>query len=253
MENYQQSLDLIPRQTDNGLIHQRAIDGYINATAMCKSVGKQFGDYARLQSTSEYIKELSSDTGLPDNVLIQVYRGGYQSGTWVHLDIAIHLAQWLSAKFAVQVARWVREWLSRGVQQGHAIPIHIQRYLANRGKIPHTHFSMLNEMNLHLVAPLEQAGYTIPENMVPDISEGRAFCSWLRANRNIEPKNFPKYEHEYPDGRVVQATLYPNEYLADFRYHFNEIWMKEHAVRYFSGRDQKALSYVNTFLLPNSN
>ncbi|WP_069470321.1 hypothetical protein [Candidatus Marithrix sp. Canyon 246] len=29
-----------------------------------------------------------------------------------------------------------------------------------------------------------------------------------RNNRGIEPKTFPTYEHEYPDGRIVDAKLY---------------------------------------------
>ncbi len=81
---------------------------------------------------------------------------------------------------------------------------------------------MLNEITLNLIAPLEEAGYTLPENLVPDASEGRIFCGWLRKHRGVEPKEFPTYDHEYPDGRVYPAKLYPVEFLEDFRKHFRK-------------------------------
>ncbi|OUK65272.1 DNA-binding protein, partial [Enterobacter hormaechei] len=169
---------------------------------------------------------------------------------WVHPDIAINLAQWLSPQFAVQVSRWVREWMS-GERAPAELPIHLKRYMTNRGRVPHTHFSMLNELTFNLVAPLEQAGYTLPEKMVPDISEGRVFSQWLRDNRGIEPKTFPTYNHEYPDGRTFPVRLYPNEYLADFKQHFNEVWLPQYAPKYFAERDQRALTLIEKIMLPD--
>jgi hypothetical protein len=46
---------------------------------------------------------------------------------------------------------------------------------------------MLNELMLNLIAALEQSGYTMPQEILPDISEGRMFCKWLRDNRGVEP------------------------------------------------------------------
>ena len=100
-----------------------------------------------------------------------------------------------------------------------------------------------------MVAPLEEAGYTLPDNMVPDISQGQIFSNWLRKNRGVEPKDFPSYSHEYPDGRVFNARLYPNEYLPDFKAHFNEIWIPNHAPKYFQKRDAKALSLITKIML----
>ena len=131
------------------------------------------------------------------------------------------------------------------------LPIHLKRYMTNRGRVPHTHFSMLNELTFNLVAPLEQAGYTLPEKMVPDISEGRVFSQWLRDNRGIEPKTFPTYNHEYPDGRTFPVRLYPNEYLADFKQHFNEVWLPQYAPKYFAERDQRALTLIEKIMLPD--
>jgi hypothetical protein len=183
----QLELALIPHEVENTLINQRALDGYVNATAMCAAVGKKFNDYSRLQNTIEFVKELSSETGIPAAELIQTVRGGDPSaqGTWVHPDVAINLGQWCSPKFAVAVSQWVREWAT-GNAKPQNMPYHIQRYMANRSEIPSTHFSMLNEMIFALIAPLEIAGYTIPDDMVPDISAGRMFCKWLREEKGID-------------------------------------------------------------------
>lgn len=147
----------------------------------------------------------------------------------------------------------LKEFIYRrtGYKATGALPAHLARYTRNRGKIPYTHFSMLNEITLNLIAPLEEAGYTLPENLVPDISEGKLFCKWLREKKGIEPNNFPMYDHEYPDGRVVQAKLYPVEFLDDFRRHFHEVWLVEKAGKYFGDRDSLALEYVESLRLPS--
>lgn len=247
-----QQMTLIPRMEEGNVIPQRARDGYISATALCQSVGKRWSDYRSLKSTGEFIEELTTQTGLAEDQLIHVVSGGNSAmqGTWIHPYLAINLGQWLSRRFAVKVSQWVVEW-----QQGRAnavMPAHIDRYMQNRSKVPYTHFSMLNELTLNLIAPLEQAGYTLPQELVPDISEGRLFCKWLRDHKGIEPNTFDTYEHSYPDGRNVQAKLYPNELYEDFRRHFNETWLPLHAPRYFAARDKQALTFVRTLLLPST-
>ncbi|QBX71449.1 KilA-N domain-containing protein [Aeromonas hydrophila] len=244
-----EQLALIPRIEEGDIIPQRLADGYISATALCHSVGKRFADYRALKGSQEFIIELSAQTGLVEDQLIHIIRGGdpKSQGTWVHPYLAINLGQWLSARFAVKVSQWVTEWQQGGAKA--VMPAHIDRYIKNRGKIPYDRFSMLNELTLNLIAPLEQAGYTLPETMVPDISEGRMFCKWLRDNRNIEPNDFDTYQHEYPDGRIVPAKLYPIDLYEDFRRHFNEIWLPIQAQKYFGQRDQAALAHVQTLLL----
>jgi len=47
------------------------------------------------------------------------------------------------------------------------------------------------------------------------------------------------------------APAHNNEYLADFKKHFNEVWLPEHAPKYFETRDAKALSLITTIMLPS--
>ena len=87
-------------------------DGYIFATALCKTVGKKTNDWLRLKETKEFIKELENfDAGIPVSKIIEVYKAGNKclQGTWVHPDLGIQLAQWCSSSFSLQVSKWVRE------------------------------------------------------------------------------------------------------------------------------------------------
>src|ERR1700728_4361951 len=220
----QLGLTVINHQVDAHFVPQREQDGFFNASAMCKAAGKRFSEYEKLTVTKEFFTELSQRTGIESDRFVQKLYDGTDLEIWVHPDIAINLGQWCSPKFAVAVSQWVRKWLEgRGKRGG--LPYHLDRYMANKQKIPHTHFSMLNEMVLHLIAPMESQGYELPEALVPDISEGKMFCKWLRDEKQIKTDLLPTYPHKYADGRVVQAKLYPNNLLPDFRKHFHEVWL----------------------------
>ena len=241
---------LIEHDVDGEVIPQRPTDGYINATLLCKKGGKQFGDYYRLGQTKAFLKELSLEKGIPVSILVQVIRGRGDTiaqGTWVHPQVAVNLGQWLSPIFAVQVTKWVFDWME-GRVQGY-MPAHVERFLKNRAKIPYSHFSMLNEIYLYLFAPLEDNGVIPPDNMMPDISTGRMFSDFLR-RKGIDPAQFPTYKHEFADSsRVpVDARLYPNEYLPDFKQYFNETWLPQQAEKYFADRFPKALPFLPRIL-----
>ena len=215
---YQGELPIIQHEVKNDLITQRAIDGYINATAMCQAAGKRLNNYLRSDTTKAFVDALETDTRISATELIQVVRGGNPDlqGTWVHPQVAINLAQWLSPEFAVQVSKWVFEWLSGHASRRERLPDHVRRYLVNWQKIPPTHFSMLDQMVLRLLAPLEDHGYVLPANLMPDISLGRMFSGWLR-DQGYTPGDFPTYEHEFLDRRLtVEALLYPNELITEF-------------------------------------
>lgn len=253
MPTHQYSLSLINHKVENSVIDQRADDGYINATAMCKAVGKFMGDYNRLSTTQAYLNELSSDMGIPASQLVQVLRPGGDGlqGTWVHPQVAIHLAQWLSPKFAVQVSKWVCEWMS-GKGQSKAepnLPYHLRRHMLNVGKVPSsTHFSILQEMTNSLIAPLEAHGYTLPEKLMPDISQGRMFCKFAREELGIDTDALPTYTHEFEGRPSVQAKLYPLEHLGAFREYIGKIWMPQRAAGYFKERDPSALPALDRIL-----
>jgi hypothetical protein len=243
----QQELALIPYSVDGTIIEQRGIDGYINATAMCRAVGKLFNDYARLSSSTAYARELETDTRIPISELIQSVKGGNSDaqGTWVHPKVALHLAQWLSPRFAVQVTNWVYDWMTGRVSpSAHRMPYHLRRYLKNRAGVRDGHFSMLSEMIHAIIAPMEEAGYILPERLLPDISSGKMFSSLLQLELGVDTDAMPSYDHYFEDGRVVRARAYPEEYLPAFRKFMRERWIPEKSISYFRQKDPEALQYL---------
>ena len=116
--------------------------------------------------------------------------------------------------------------------------------MANQRNVPDGHFSVLTEMILALVAPLEAAGYHLPERLWPDISQGKMFANYLRSEMGVDIGSIRTYRHDFEDGRLsVQAKAYPNSYLPIFRSHFLGVWMLQRLVSYFKEKDQKALRF----------
>ena len=182
----QAELALIPHKVENRIVQQRAHDGYINATEMCRASSKKFGHYNENRTTREFLAALSADIGIPISGLVQVVKGGPPDlqGTWVHPQVAIHLAQWLRPEFAVQVTKWVFEWMS-GQLAREAMPEHVRRYAINQHKIPATDFSMLNQMIFRLLGPMELHGYTLPAGLMPDIALGKMFSGGCGSKAKI--------------------------------------------------------------------
>lgn len=237
-------LPLIEHKVETISIDQRANDGYINATAVCQASGKLLGHYLETKATKAFLDELSADIGIPISELVQIIKGGHpqMQGTWVHPQVAINLGQWASPKFAVLVSKWTFEWMTGSAKQAYQFPYHIRRYLINRSKIPATHFSMLDQMTFKLLGALESKGYVVPAKMMPDISLGKIFSSWLR-EKGYDPESFPTYSHEFDDGKrpVVQARLYPNDLMTEFNQKLDQWITSGAALKYFSERDENSV------------
>jgi hypothetical protein len=127
------------RRAVNGIrVEQRTDNGFINGTAMCTAHNKKLLSWFRTQDTLELFCDLADDLGLEikgaDLRLSDVQRlsatkyaqmfpellftkqGSPDSGggSWLHPDLAMQLAQWCNKRFAIQVSRWIREWLTAG-------------------------------------------------------------------------------------------------------------------------------------------
>ena len=113
---------LVVRTWNDTPIARRSIDGYVNATAMCKANGKEWFGYVRTDRAKEYISALEiSLQGSPQKSgdLIQVIATGPNDsrGTYVHPRLAVDLARWINPEFAVWMDGWLLEELERQVQQ----------------------------------------------------------------------------------------------------------------------------------------
>lgn len=87
----------------------------INATQMAKRFGKEPTHWLKNQQTDNYLKTLSKlrNRSLAD--LVRVTRGGDNPGTWMHEDVAMEFARWLSPAFAIWTNDRIKELLREGV------------------------------------------------------------------------------------------------------------------------------------------
>ena len=86
----------------------------INATEMAKPFKKRPNDYLSLPSTKELIMAITKKSGNAENQLIKTIRGGLHPSTWLHEDIALDFAQWLSVDFHLWCNDRIKELLLNG-------------------------------------------------------------------------------------------------------------------------------------------
>lgn len=87
----------------------------VNATNMAKPFGKRTSDWLSTKYAKEFIEEYAKTrkTVLAD--LVQVTQGGAYPGTWIHEDVALEFARWLSPGFAIWTNDRIKELLTQGV------------------------------------------------------------------------------------------------------------------------------------------
>lgn len=252
LNNKQLSLDLIQHEINSGeVINQRKLDGYVNASQLCSSAGKRWYNYLREETSGNFIRAVVENLRMAQDALIQEQQeADGTTSVWVHPQIAVNLAQWLSGEFAAKVSAWVVDWVSTGAVKptaATALPYHLDRYLTNNVRVPPGYFSILQETALGLTGPLHKLGFDIPKNWVPDISVGRGFCKWLRDSKGIDTDALDTYSHDYLDGRplIDGVKLYPNELLGDYRDWFQSVWLPVHGKKYFASKDVKSLTFYD--------
>lgn len=106
------SSSLVSRSWNNTPIQRRTTDGYVNATAMCKANGKRWSDYRESDRCQRYLDALSELTEIPVVSLYQAIEGR-NGGTFIHPQLAVDLARWISAPFAVWMDAWFLDESSR--------------------------------------------------------------------------------------------------------------------------------------------
>lgn len=87
----------------------------VNATEMAKPFGKRCNDFLSTKQTKELISSLSAKTGIPATGLVTVNQGGNNQGTWMHEDLALVFAQWLSPDFYLLCNDRIKELLQYGM------------------------------------------------------------------------------------------------------------------------------------------
>ena len=98
-------------------IPRRTTDGYVNATAVCRANGKQWSKYRESERCQTYLDALAETSEIRMFDLIES-RQGQGGGTWVHPQVAVDLARWISAPFAV----WMDGWFLSEIKRQAAEP-----------------------------------------------------------------------------------------------------------------------------------
>ena len=88
----------------------------VNATEMAKPFGKSAKHWLSNQSTVDYLSELSKVRNLTFADLVIVRKGSPENGggTWMHEDVALEFARWLSPVFAIWCNDKIKELLTTG-------------------------------------------------------------------------------------------------------------------------------------------
>lgn len=86
----------------------------VSATEMAKPFGKQAKDWLKTQSTRDFITALSGRRNILPSDLVVVINGD-GGGTWMHEDVALEFARWLSPMFAIWCNDRIKELLTTGM------------------------------------------------------------------------------------------------------------------------------------------
>lgn len=90
----------------------------VNATEMAKPFKKLPADWTRQKSSKAFLKALTSVRGIPITQLVEVKHGNssdFDQGTWMHEDVALEFARWLSPEFAIWCNDRIKELLRYGM------------------------------------------------------------------------------------------------------------------------------------------
>ena len=87
----------------------------VNATNMAKPFGKRPVDWLQNKTTQEFLSVFSKVRKSTLADLVQVTQGGAYPGTWMHEDVALEFARWLSPEFAIWTNDRIKELLTQGV------------------------------------------------------------------------------------------------------------------------------------------
>ncbi|WP_295635819.1 KilA-N domain-containing protein [Novosphingobium sp.] len=234
---------LVPHTHQGALILQRQVDGYINATAMCKAAGKEWANYNQNAATTAFLTALQGSLGIPrDHIVQSIITGPNEArGTWVHPQVAVHLAQWLSADFAVKVSQWIIEWMT-----GKHPSDRIWRQFEDRvslvyDNVPVGYFCVFGQI-ADLFASMISNGADFGTRVILDLSVGGCWgAHW--SNMKLE-QTFGariKFPHYYPDyfpqsySNPQDAWCYHEDAIPTFKRWLRDVYVPTKMPLYLKG------------------
>lgn len=191
---------------------------------------------------------------------LKIYTAAFCAAAIRHYDrLGNEIAQYSIDQFTeMGISNWIQSitgWKGKDPTRSY-IPYWYQRLslFTSKTRIPDGWWSAFEEL-AKMMRELEGYGYILPDvsvktgqKITPDISVGLLFCKHMRANGFDVDGTAKKYLHYYPDGRVVDANIYPDAWLEEFRAWFNSKWKRERLIDYLGERDPESLPSIAKLL-----
>lgn len=191
---------------------------------------------------------------------IKIYTAAFCSAVVRHYDrLGNEVAQYSADQFMeIGINAWIQSitgW-SKTEPARHYVPYWYQRLsiFTTKTRIPDGWWSAFEEL-AKMMRDLEGFGYVLPDvspttgqKITPDISIGKMFCKYMRDRGYNVDSTVRKYKHHYPDGRVADANIYPDEWIYEFRSWFNTSWKPERLLAYLGSRDPESLPSIARLL-----
>lgn len=117
MENLTSQTPIIKVYEGNNIAFRKEKNVMINATEMAKAFGKRPAKWLELPSTQAFIRSLCEVRKSDITQLVVTQKGNtslFEQGTWMHEDVALEFARWLSPKFAIWCNDRIKELLTTG-------------------------------------------------------------------------------------------------------------------------------------------
>src|SRR5215217_6398610 len=225
------TLPLVLTNDDGNLINiEIRPDGYVNATKLCQAMGKFWKHYNSNDKTKEFLAELSKVEKIPvethsvgkpteysvDRVLVQIGTSKSQH-TWVHPDVAIHLAQWASPRFGVAVSRLVRRYQTGQVTTEESLAA--SRALAGQISLVDSAEVEKHRIDAHTKLELEKYKYRIDAEITAKLETDKHNLSCDMGNAQY----FRKLDHEKEMAAIahqnrMESLEYERQLLEQFGY-----------------------------------
>ena len=178
---------------------------------MAKPFGKKPWKWLELPSTKDYIKALSENRSLAYNQLVRSIRGGNiiaERGNWLHEDLALEFARWLSPAFAIWCNDRIKELLLMGKVENNTFKS--QRYIAGRNIMPGHHTPELISIGGHPVMTVHYNGNIYYK--VKDIMKAcEVWGSHLR--KKLSEPHFKRYIYWFSDSTASDNAT-PKRYFS---------------------------------------
>lgn len=109
------SLVAIPLQYE-GQAYSFNAAGWINATEASRRFGKRPNDWLALPETQEYMAAVARHLITRESGNLVRTTRGRNGGTWIHPDLAVAFARWLSVDFAVWCDKQIKRLIHGGAE-----------------------------------------------------------------------------------------------------------------------------------------